>query len=57
MQKKSFEGRVLVSDGQELRATWGGGTLIAKWDKKGKLVKIPSEDRGVKKTQDLMPES
>lgn len=57
LDKKAFEGRVLTTDGQELRASWGGGKLVAKWDKKGKLVKIPSDDKGAKRVQSLLPES
>ena len=29
-------------------------TVVAKWDKKGKLVLIPTDDKGVKKAQDLI---
>ena len=56
LRRESFEGRVLTTDGDSLHATWGGGTLIAKFDKRGKLVKIPSSDQGVKKTQSLLPD-
>ena len=57
LSRKTFEGRVLNTNGDELFATWGGGTLVAKFDKKGKLVKIPSDDRGVRKTQALLPDA
>ncbi len=56
LDKKSYDGRVLVSDGESLTAKWGSLPLVAKWDKKGKLVIIPSEDRGVRKAQDLISE-
>ena len=54
LKKSSFDGRVLTSDGLCLTAKWGKKPLVAKWDKKGKLVIIPSEDRGVKKAQNLV---
>jgi hypothetical protein len=54
LKKSSFDGRVLVSDGTTLFAKWGKKPLVAKWDKKGKLVIIPTEDNGVKKAQDLI---
>lgn len=54
LEKSSFDGRVLTSDGICLTAKWGGEPLVAKWDKKGKLIIIPSEDRGVKKAQSLV---
>ena len=44
-------GRVLVTDGDELRGTWGDRPLVAKWDKKDKLIQIPSSDKGVRKAQ------
>ena len=56
LDKKEYDGRVLVSDGERLTAKWGKLPLIAKWDKKNKLVIIPSEDRGVRKAQDLILE-
>jgi len=56
LDKKSYDGRVLVSDGECLTAKWGKLPLIAKWDKRGKLVIIPSDDRGVRKAQDLISE-
>ncbi len=51
LKRSSFEGRVLITDGDELRGTWGDKPLIAKWDKKDKLIQIPSGDKGVKKAQ------
>lgn len=54
LKKGSFDGRVLVSDGTTLYAKWGKKPLVAKWDKKGKLVIIPTEDNGVRKAQDLI---
>ena len=54
LRKSSFDGRVLTSDGVSLIAKWGKKPLVAKWDKKGKLVIIPTDDRGVKKAQDLV---
>ena len=56
LKKSSFDGRVLVSDGNALFAKWGKKqkTVVAKWDKKGKLVLIPTDDNGVKKAQDLI---
>ena len=56
LKKSSFDGRVLTSDGESLVAKWGKMPLVAKWDKKGKLVIIPTDDRGVKKAQDLVLE-
>lgn len=56
LRKSSFDGRVLTSDGESLVAKWGKQPLVAKWDKKGKLVIIPTEDRGVKKAQNLVLE-
>ena len=56
LRKSSFDGRVLTSDGESLVAKWGKHPLVAKWDKKGKLVIIPTEDRGVKKAQKLVLE-
>ena len=40
LKRSSFEGRVLTTDGDELRGTWGDQPLIAKWDKKDKLIQI-----------------
>lgn len=54
LEKKRQKGRILISSGLELRATWGDKPLVAKWDKKDKLVIIPSEDRGVKKIQSFI---
>ncbi len=54
LKKADFQGRVVYSESSELRATWGKKPLIAKWDKKGKLVIIPSDDRGVKQVQGLL---
>lgn len=54
LEKKNFEGRVIFSLGSELRASWGKKPLIAKWDKKNKLILIPSDDKGVKKIQDFI---
>lgn len=51
LKRSSFEGRILTTDGEELRGTWGGQPLIAKWDKKDKLIQIPSNDKGVRKAQ------
>ncbi len=51
LKRSSFEGRVLSTDGDELRGTWGDKPLIAKWDKKDKLIQIPSSDKGVRKAQ------
>ena len=56
LRKSSFDGRVLTSDGESLVAKWGKKPLVAKWDKKGKLVIIPTDNRGVKKAQDLVLE-
>ena len=56
LRKSSFDGRVLASDGESLVVKWGKKPLVAKWDKKGKLVIIPTDDRGVKKAQDLVLE-
>jgi len=56
LKKVPFDGRGLTTDGTELRASWGGGKLVAKWDKKGKLVRIPSDDKGAKRVQALLPE-
>ena len=54
LKQQSFEGRVLVSNGQELKGAWGNHPLIAKWDKKGKLIQIPSDDKGVRKAQEAL---
>lgn len=54
LEKKNFDGRVIFSQGSELRASWGKKPLIAKWDKRDKLILIPSEDKGVRKVQDFM---
>lgn len=54
LEKKSFEGRVIFSLGTELRASWGKKPLIAKWDKKDKMIFIPTEDNGVKRVQDFI---
>lgn len=51
LKRSSFEGRILTTDGEELRGTWGDQPLIAKWDKKDKLIQIPSNDKGVRKAQ------
>ena len=51
LDKKPFTGRVLVSNGLELRASWGKKPLIAKWNKKSEMIYIPSEDKGVRKVQ------
>lgn len=51
LKRSSFEGRVLTTDGNELRGTWGDQPLIAKWDKKDKLIQIQSCDKGVRKAQ------
>lgn len=51
LKRSSHEGRVLVTDGDELRGAWGERPLVAKWDKKGKLIQIPSSDKGVRKAQ------
>jgi hypothetical protein len=56
LNREPYEGRVLTSDGDALTAKWGKLPLVAKWDKRGKLVLIPTEDRGVKKAQDLIVE-
>jgi hypothetical protein len=56
LSRKPYEGRVLTTDGDSLTAKWGKLPLVAKWDKRGKLVLIPTEDRGVKKAQDLISE-
>ena len=53
LEEKSYTGRVIESDGISLYATWSNKTLIAKWSK-GKLILIPSSDKGVKKYQDLI---
>ena len=49
-----FEGRILISDGDTLKGSWGDQPLIAKWDKKGKLIQIPSDDKGVRKAQEAL---
>ena len=54
LKRSSFEGRVLTTDGDELRGTWGDRPLIAKWDKKDKLIQIPSSDKGVRKAQSAL---
>ena len=55
LKKSSFEGRVLTTDGKELRGTWGNQPLIAKWDnKKDKLIQIQSNDKGVRKAQNAL---
>ena len=51
LKKLPLEGRILQSDGTELRGSWGDNPLIAKWDKKDKLIRIQSSDKGVKKVQ------
>lgn len=51
LNRQSFDGRVLTTDGDELKGTWGDQPLIAKWDKKDKLIQIPSNDKGVRKAQ------
>lgn len=57
LNRKPYEGRVLNSDGDSLIAKWGKFPLVAKWDnKRDKLVLIPTEDRGVKKAQELIVE-
>ena len=48
------EGRVLTTDGNELRGAWSNNPLIAKWDKKDKLLLIPSDDKGVRKAQSTL---
>ena len=45
LKRSPFEGRVLTTDGDVLRGTWGDQPLIAKWDKKDKLIQIPSGDK------------
>ena len=54
LNKEEFKGRVLLSLGHELRGTWANNPIIAKWDKKEKLIIIPSDDRGVRKIQSFM---
>lgn len=54
LNKDSYEGRVLISDGITLYASWGRKPPVAKWDKKGKLVIIPTEDKGVRKAQEAL---
>ena len=54
LKRTSLEGRILRSDGTELRGAWGENPLIAKWDKKDKLIRIPSSDKGVKKVQSAL---
>ena len=56
LEKKNFKGRVISSHGSELRAMWGTCPLIAKWDKKEKLILIPTEDNGVKRVQNFLKE-
>lgn len=51
LNRSSFKGRVLATNGDELRGTWGDQPLIAKWDKKNKLIQIQSSDKGVRKAQ------
>jgi len=53
LQGESFEGRVLVSTGKELRATWGNKPLVAHW-KDGKVIQCVSEDKGVKRALEIM---
>ena len=43
LDKKSYDGRVLVSDGGRLTAKWGSLPLIAKWDKKESLSLSPQK--------------
>lgn len=54
LNKDPYEGRVLISDGIILYASWGKKPPVAKWDKKGQLVLIPSEDKGVRKAQEAV---
>ena len=51
LKRSSHDGRVLSTDGNELRGTWGDRPLIAKWDKKDKIIQIQSSDKGVRKVQ------
>ena len=53
LNEKSYTGRVIESDGICLYATWSNRSIIAKWSK-GKLILIPTENKGVKKYQDLI---
>lgn len=50
---QAYEGRVLISNGSELRATWGAKPLVARWDS-DKVVLAPSEDKGVRRAQELL---
>lgn len=54
LKHQMFEGRILISDGDTLKGSWGDQPLIAKWDKKGKLIQIPSDDKGVRKAQEAL---
>ena len=54
LDKKPYEGVKIFSSGGELRAVWGDKPLISKWDRKGKLIQIPSRDKGVRKVQELV---
>ena len=54
LKRSSYEGRVLATNGEELRGTWGEKPLVAKWDKKDKLIQIPSNDKGVRKVQSAL---
>lgn len=56
LNRESFEGRVLISSGSELKATWGTKPLIAKWGTEG-IIKATSEDKGVKKALELLEEA
>jgi len=55
VSRQTFEGRVLVSTGTELRASWGSKPIIAKWIS-DKIVRETSEDKGVKKALELLSE-
>ena len=51
LKRKDFEGRVISSHGSELRAMWGKRPIIAKWDKKEKL--IPKKSSLGEKNSDI----
>lgn len=50
-ERKPYEGRVLISTGDILRATWGDKPIIAYWEG-GLLKKTESNDKGVRKVQE-----
>lgn len=53
LKHERYEGRVLISTGGELRATWGEKPLVARWEG-GSVLSPPSDDKGVRKAQELL---